>query len=463
MLKMPDKLIIALVPQRVNANLGARCRIAGLGRGGPGKFGLVSHHHRLADYLSSNARVWYNTPMEVKSVSQVTQYIKTLFDGDQDLGDLWVEGEVSSFSRASSGHCYFTLKDIGSELRCVMWRNQAQRLLSLPGQGDWVTAHGYVSVYERGGVYQFYVDALHRRGVGALWRAFQELRDRLQAEGLFDEARKRPLPEWPRRIGVVTSPTGAAFRDILNVLRTRYAVAHVVLSPSPVQGVLAPLGLVRAIQRLDELGDVDVVIVARGGGSPEDLAAFNDERVARAVAGCRAPVASGVGHETDFTITDFVADLRAPTPSAAAAAVVPDARQLLVQISQMARRLTLLMNERIAGWRELLAREERLLHLYDPRRALAERRQRVDDLVRRATSAVGHHLSLTRMRLDGSQARLEALNPRLVLGRGYAVVQDRASGVVIKSASQAWPGQALRIDVHDGHLGAKVTEVDPGP
>ena len=398
--------------------------------------------------------------MEVKSVSQVTQYIKALLDSDQDLGDLWVEGEVSNFSRASSGHCYFTLKDSASEMRCVIWRNQARRLFSLPVQGDWATAHGYVSVYERGGAYQFYVDALARRGVGALWQAFQELKERLQSEGLFDEARKRPLPEWPRSIGVVTSPTGAAFRDILKVLRERYPLVQVVLSPSLVQGARAPLCLVQAIQRLNDLGDIDAIILARGGGSLEDLAPFNHERVALAVAASHAPVVSGVGHETDFTITDFVADLRAPTPSAAAAAIVPNASDLLAQIGRMARRLRLLMTERIAGWREMLASEERLLRLHEPQRAVAEQRQRIDDFVRRATSALEHQLSLARMRLDRCQAGLGALSPRLVLLRGYAIVQDKASGLRIKSASQAFLRQELSVTVYDGRLGARVTEID---
>ena len=409
------------------------------------------------------AELCYNTRMKLRSVTEVTEYIKALIDTDEELADLWVEGEVSNFSRASSGHCYFTLKDISCEIKCVMWRNQAQWLLALPEQGDRVTAHGYVSVYERGGVYQFYVDALERRGVGALWQAFQELKDRLEAEGLFDETRKRPLPKWPRRIGVVTSPTGAAFRDILNVLRARYPLVQVVLSPSPVQGASAPSCLIQAIQRLDDLGDIDAVIVARGGGSLEDLAAFNDERVARAIVGCRSPVVSGVGHETDFTIADFVADLRAPTPSAAAAAVVPNARQLLAQTRQMAQRLKLLMTERLAGCRELLVREERLLRLHDPRRMLAEQRQRLDDLVRRAGSALQRRLSVARMRLAGFQARLEALSPRLVLARGYAIVQDSLSGTTIKSAGQAWPGQDLRIDLHDGRLGARVTQTGQTP
>jgi len=278
--------------------------------------------------------------MQVRSVTAVTQYIKMLLEADDELDDLWIEGEVSNFTRASSGHCYFTLKDSDCELRCVMWRGQAARLGWRPVAGDGVLAHGYISVYERGGAYQFYVDEIRRGGVGLWWQRFEEVRRRLEAEGLFDPARKRPLPRWPRRIGVVTSPTGAALQDILNVLRARYPLVEVVLSPCMVQGVDAPPSLVRAIERLGEEPEIDVVILARGGGSMEDLWAFNDEAVARAVAACPVPVVTGVGHETDFTIVDFVSDLRTPTPSAAAAAVVPDARELRQQIDMMAQALT---------------------------------------------------------------------------------------------------------------------------
>lgn len=397
--------------------------------------------------------------MQIKTVTQVTQRIKALLDDDQELQDLWVEGEVSNFTRASSGHCYFTLKDVESELRCVMWRHQVTRLLEIPAQGDWVEAHGYVSVYERGGAYQFYADTLQRGGVGSRWRELQKLKARLQAEGLFDAARKRALPQWPRRIGVVTSPTGAAFQDILNVLRARYPLVEVVLSPSLVQGVDAPDSLVQAIERLNQLGDVDVIIVARGGGSLEDLWAFNDERVARAVAASRAPTVSGVGHEIDLTITDLVADLRAPTPSAAAAAVVPDVRDLRQRLDNMRQTLAQLVVARLGHCREQLARMERLLRIYEPRRLIAEYLQRVDDLMRRAGATFEHRLSLWRAHLKGSIARLRALDPHLVLQRGYAIAQDRASGRTLVSINQASLGQEIGLRIRDGLLGAKVTEI----
>jgi exodeoxyribonuclease VII large subunit len=393
------------------------------------------------------------------SVTQVTQLIKALLDSDERLADLWVAGEVSNFSRASSGHCYFTLKDANSELRCVMWRHQAGRLARPPAQGDWVEAHGYVSVYERGGVYQLYADLVECGGIGARWLEFEKLKEKLQAEGLFAEARKRSLPRWPRRIGVVTSPSGAAFQDILNILRARFPLVEVVLSPSLVQGEEAPASLVQALARLNKTPDIDVIIVARGGGSLEDLWAFNDERVARAVAASRVPVVSGVGHETDFTITDFVADLRAPTPSAAAAAVVPDGRELRGQVRDMARRLVSSISVRLGRCREGLDRSRRLLRLHDPQRALAEQRQRVDDLVRRTTSALEHRAALLRLSLTGAEARLQALSPLQVLERGYAVVQDRVSGIRLASVRQVVLGSAITVHLHNGHLGAQVTEV----
>ena len=394
-------------------------------------------------------------------MTEVTRHVRGLIDGDGELADLWIQGEVSNFARASSGHCYFTLKDDRSEIRCVMWRHHTVRLDWMPAQGDAVVGHGHVSVYERGGVYQFYVDALERGGIGARWQEFLKLRARLQAEGLFDEERKRPLPRWPHRLGLVTSPSGAAIRDILNILRARYPLVEVVFSPSLVQGLAAPDSLVMAIDRLNRLPDIDIVIVARGGGSIEDLWAFNDERVVRALAAARAPVVSGIGHETDFTISDFVADLRAPTPSAAAAAAVPDRAELRSAIDDMTETLAALVRGGIERSRERLRREERLLRLHDPRRMVAERRQRADELVRRENAALRHGIAVRRAELAGCASRLKALSPRLVMERGYALVEDRYSGVTIRSVRQVVPGDEMLIHVRDGRVGAEVTEVVP--
>lgn len=394
--------------------------------------------------------------MPVRSVTQVTRYIKFLLDGDPELTDLWVEGEVSNLRRAESGHWYFTLKDEGAELPCVMWRSYVGLVGWLPRQGDWVDAHGSISVYEQGGRYQFYVDALERGGVGLRWQEFLALKARLEAEGLFDASRKRPLPRWPRRIGVVTSPQGAAYQDILRTLKVRYPLVEVVLSPSLVQGEEAPASLVRALRRLDRPGEIDVIILARGGGSLEDLWAFNDEAVARAVAASRVPVVTGVGHETDFTIVDFVADLRAPTPTAAAAAVVPDASALRQEIANRVTALETLMRDRIAHLRERLSQEKRLLERYHPRHALGEKRQRLDDLFARGTKAIRYLLNSWRMQLEGLQGRLTILDPRAVFARGFAVVEDAASGRLITRVEEAWPGQEIRVYVHKGRLDARV-------
>jgi exodeoxyribonuclease VII large subunit len=253
------------------------------------------------------------------------------------LQDLWLEGEVSNWKHAPSGHIYFTLKDEAASIRCAMWRSNIQRAAYLPaGDGEAVLAHGYVSVYEPQGVYQFYVDDVQPVGLGSLYARFEQLKARLQAEGLFDADRKRSLPHFPRRIGVVTSPSGAVLRDILNVLRRRYPLAEVIVAPTLVQGPEAPAQIVRALERVGQVPGVDVIILARGGGSLEDLWAFNDEAVARAIVAAPVPVVSGVGHETDFTIADFAADLRAPTSSAAAELVTPDRAALRQQVERAA-------------------------------------------------------------------------------------------------------------------------------
>ncbi|MFZ2359370.1 MAG: exodeoxyribonuclease VII large subunit, partial [Anaerolineae bacterium] len=266
--------------------------------------------------------------MTTFTVTQLLSQIKTLIEREQTLRNVWLQGEVSNFVRATSGHCYFTLKDERAVLACVMWKQDAQRLARLPQNGQQVLVHGYVSVYESQGKMQFYADALELAGVGRLYQEFEALKAKLAAEGLFDPEHKRPLPAWPQRIAVVTSPRAAALRDILRTLALRYPAVEVLLAPSAVQGAEAPAQIVAAIELLNDwhagVEPIDVIIVARGGGSIEELWAFNDEQVARAIAASSVPVVSGVGHETDFTLADFAADLRAPTPTGAAAAAVPD-------------------------------------------------------------------------------------------------------------------------------------------
>jgi exodeoxyribonuclease VII large subunit len=391
------------------------------------------------------------------TVSQLTGHVRRLFEANATLQDVWVEGEVSSFSRASSGHCYFTLKDAGAEIRCVMWRDVARAQHRLPQHGEQILAHGAVSVYEARGSYQLYVDLVRPAGVGDLHRQFELLKARLEAEGLFDAARKRPLPAWPRRIGLVTSPTAAALRDILNVLGRRYPLVQVLLAPALVQGNEAPPQIVTAIEALSARDDVDLVIVARGGGSLEDLWAFNDERVARAIAVCRHPVISGVGHETDFSIADLSADVRAPTPSAAAELAVPDRDELRAVVVGLATRLAETMLGQVAERQVALLGHWRALRHLSPQTRLRNARQRVDDLLVTAAAQIRYDLELRHERLAGLAARLESLSPLATLARGYAIVRQAETGIVVSSMAQVSPGERLSVRVSDGTFEADVT------
>jgi exodeoxyribonuclease VII large subunit len=398
-----------------------------------------------------------STLSEPYTVSQLTGIIRRLIEDEPELSDVWVEGEVSNFSRASSGHCYFTLKDAGSQIGCVMWRNIAQMQDALPVDGDLVLAHGRVAVYETGGRYQLYVDQFQPAGAGALYLQFEQLKARLEAEGLFAPERKRPLPDLPRCIGVVTSPTAAALRDVLNVLSRRYPLAEVLLSPTQVQGEAAPPQIVAALEALIARSDVDVIVVARGGGSLEDLWAFNDERVARAVAGSRIPVICGVGHETDFSLADFAADVRAPTPSAAAELVAPDRAELRAYVMGLAAALTAALRGAVEERRWRLGEQAQALAHLSPAVKLAQSRQRLDDLLGRAEAELRHALTLRRERLDGLAGRLAGVSPLGTLERGYAVVRCRETGNVVCSVEQVAPGDPLSIRVTDGEFEAEAT------
>jgi exodeoxyribonuclease VII large subunit len=397
------------------------------------------------------------TISEPFTVSQLTGHIRRLFEDDPVLGDVWVEGEISNFSRASSGHCYFTLKDGGAQVPCVMWRNVADVQDYLPASGDQVLAHGNVSVYEAGGRYQLYVDRVQPAGLGNLYLEFERLKAQLEAEGLFDPERKRPLPILPHRIGVVTSPTAAALRDILNVLGRRYPLAEVLLSPTQVQGDAAPPQIVAAIEALNEREDVDVIIIARGGGSLEDLWAFNDERVARAVAASRIPTVCGVGHETDFSLADFAADVRAPTPSAAAELVAPDRAELQAYVAGLSMALVAALRGEIDERRWKLAEQVRALKHLSPQAQLAQARQPVDDLLARAEAAMHHNLTLNRERLAGLSGRLNSASPLGTLERGYAIVHRREMAAVVQSVEQVAPGDALSVRVADGEFEVEVS------
>ena len=325
---------------------------------------------------------------QVYSVTDLTAYIRALLESNENLANIWVSGEISNLSRPTSGHIYFTLKDAGASLRCVIWREQARHLSAALRDGMAVEAHGAVGVYEQGGQYQLYVDGLRAAGEGLLYQEFLRLKAKLEAEGLFAEERKRPLPRLPKTIGVVTSATGAALQDILNTLRARCPLVEVVLAPVPVQGEAAPALIAAAIEALNFSVKPDVIIVGRGGGSLEDLWAFNDERVVRAVAASQAPVVSGVGHETDFTLTDFAADLRAPTPTGAAVLAVPDMADLKTELRSYAIALAQTVQAEIDARRNALVNNAHRLESLSPLWLVRQGRQRLDDLTLRLAAAI---------------------------------------------------------------------------
>jgi len=392
------------------------------------------------------------------SVTQLTQYLRDLLDRDELLSDVWVAGEVSNFSRPSSGHLYFTLKDSNAALRCVVWRSTAMRIRFGIQNGLAVEAHGAISIYERDGQYQLYVDAVRPAGEGLLFQEFVRLKNRLEAEGLFDAERKRSVPERPGRIGIVTSPTGAALQDMLNTLRSRYPLAEVVVSPCSVQGELAPDEIVKAIWAVCAVAQPDVVIIARGGGSLEDLWAFNDERVVRAIVDCPVPVITGIGHETDFTLADFAADLRAPTPTGAAVQATPDRADLLAELYGLQMRLNSAITGSLAAFRMEFDALAQRLGRASPARRIQNERQQVDDLQQRGVRVMRHALQLRAAHLNGLTNRLEALNPASILRRGFALVQ-RADGTRVHSTGEVQVGESIDVHLHDGKLTSRIERI----
>lgn len=396
------------------------------------------------------------------AISELTNYISDTFKLDINLQDLWVEGEVSNLRKAASGHWYFTLKDNRAQLKSVMWRSNAERITTPVNEGDAVLAHGYVGVYERDGVYQLYVDRLRPVGVGDLYAKFEQLKQKLTAEGLFDPARKRPVPSFPRRIGVVTSPGAAAFQDVLNVLRRRFPLAAVTLSATLVQGEQAPTQIVAALERLNRHAAADVILVCRGGGSIEELWAFNDERVARAIVASALPVITGVGHETDFTIADFAADLRAPTPSAAAEQATPDIGDLHKLLDRRRTQLRDTMALLLENLQEAVYDGERALDYAAPHDRIDNLRQRLDDWQARLVTRQRDRLDRLHERLTARGAALEAVNPERLLSRGYALVTHGGDGQRVRSAGELSTGAEIRVRFHDGTVGARVDAPDSG-
>ena len=393
--------------------------------------------------------------MAVYSVPQITSYIRQALEYDILLQDLWVSGEVANLSRPGSGHSYFTLREGGKSLRCVMFRTAlgAERLSG----GAAVIAHGRISIYELRGDLQLIVDMVQPEGVGELQFRLEQLKLKLEGEGLFDPSRKRPLPRHPGRLGVITSPTGAVWQDIQTVVMRRYPLVELVLASTPVQGEGGADGIVGAFRALNAADGVDAVILARGGGSLEDLWPFNEEAVAHAVFSSRVPVISAVGHETDVTIADLVADHRAPTPSAAAEMAVPDRLELAHGLSMSEKTLSAAVAARLAEGSECLARLRSRLDRGVP--DLDTARLRIDDLLKSASTHLDHRLQVSSGRADGLRQRLIALSPALTLRRGYSIVRRRGDGAVVNDASGVDVGDSVDITLSQGSFDAAVTSV----
>ena len=396
------------------------------------------------------------TERQALSVTQLNEYLKMVIEGDRVLSNVFVRGEISNFKLYSSGHAYFTLKDDAGQLKSVMFRSYFSRLAFMPEDGMRVIAHGRVSVYESSGQYQLYVDDLQPDGAGSLAMRFEQLKRKLAAEGLFDEARKRSIPPMPKRIGVITSPSGAAVHDIINVLGRRFPAAEMILYPSEVQGAQAPAQLISGVEFFSMTGLVDVIILGRGGGSAEDLWAFNDEYLARAVASCSVPVISAVGHESDFTICDFVADRRAPTPSAAAEIAVPDMGEILRGLASMKIGLQTSMQKRITQERRILGQITASRVFTRPEQMLDHFRMRLDEREADLNRAIEQTLLQRKQSTASMAGKLQALNPLSILSRGYATVSR--DGASITSVKQINDNDTLDIRMADGSVRATVSQ-----
>ena len=395
----------------------------------------------------------------VLSVSQLNRYIKMNFDADENLANIFISGEISNFTNHyRTGHLYFTLKDDSAAVRAVMFNSSAKRLKFMPEDGMKVIARGRVSVYEASGQYQLYVDDMQPDGVGALNLAYEQLKEKLQKEGLFSELHKKPLPPYPEKVGVITSPTGAAVRDIINVLGRRFPYAEIVFCPVLVQGDGAHLQLTDAVNLFNSERAADVIIIGRGGGSIEDLWEFNDEGLARAVYNSDIPVISAVGHETDFTICDFVADMRAPTPSAAAELAVPDANELQYALSALKNRMFLNVSSGIADRRSRLEYLTSKGALKSPDEMLSKRSQRLDTAFSKMLSSYENRIGGKKVEFISAATALSKLDPMSVLMRGFAFVSDK-SGKNVYSSQALAKGDKINVRFHDGSAVCEVKEI----
>ncbi|MCI9085973.1 MAG: exodeoxyribonuclease VII large subunit [Clostridia bacterium] len=382
---------------------------------------------------------------KVATVSQINNYVKKILDHNIILNNVWIKGEISNFKHHYSGHLYITLKDEGAVLKAVMFRGSAQSLAFEPNDGMKVLARGRISVYEAGGSYQLYIEEMIPDGVGELYIAYEQLKKQLESEGLFSPEHKKPIPPFPDRVGVVTASTGAAVRDIINVITRRYPMAEIVLYPAQVQGSGAAESVVKAIEYFNATDGADTLIVGRGGGSIEDLWAFNEEITARAIYASKIPVISAVGHETDFTIADFVADLRAPTPSAAAEIAVPSAIELRNRIDTDKNRISRNMAGRIEGNRLLLER----FKMRTPKDRIDDANLRIDSLIKSMDSSLKMKTMHLKRELSSAAAKLDALSPLQTLARGYSIPTTE-DGTVIRSAKEMKVGTEFTLRMKDG-------------
>ena len=386
---------------------------------------------------------------EPLSVKELNMYIKTLVDRDEFLNNVYVKGEISNFKKHYTGHLYFTLKDGESLIKCVMFKSYTQNLLFEPKDGMAVLILGTVAVYERDGVYQIYVKGMEPDGVGALHAAYEQLKEKLEAKGMFDEKYKKPIPILPKSVGVVTSKTGAVIRDIINVTTRRLPNVNIKLFPAAVQGVGAAETIVKGIKYFNEARNVDLIIIARGGGSLEDLWPFNEEITANAIFESELPIISAVGHETDFTISDFVADLRAPTPSAAGELAVPDRNEVIWKLQNINRRLSLSLTKKVEGMHNRYQKIMSSKVMKNPLDQLNERRLMVDNIIKNLEKNITLELKNKKLNLIRNVTALEALSPLKTLIRGYSIIED-SNGVVIKSVKQLKSDDEVNITLNDG-------------
>jgi exodeoxyribonuclease VII large subunit len=398
----------------------------------------------------------------IYTVQEVTSRIRRILDEDEELRDVYIKGELSNLSQPTSGHLYFTLKDELSELQCVMFREHNRGLKFVPEDGMSVIVRGHITVYEKRGRYQLYVEEIQEAGLGALYLAFEQLKKKLKEEGLFDAAYKKPIPSFPRRIGIITSPTGAAVRDMLKITNKRFPHVHIVLAPVAVQGEGASAQIVHAIQLMNrysaEREKIDVLIVGRGGGSIEELWAFNEEPVAREIFSSEIPVISAVGHETDFTIADFVADKRAATPSEAAEYVVPDKREIERNLQSLELQMRQNVFKAVEYLRKRLESLEKSILFRKPTERINQYRQTVDELKRSMVAELTHLVTLQRKTVQALTGKLDALSPLAILDRGYSICSKLPEGAIVRSVTAISVGDALKVLFKDGEVISEVKE-----